>query len=442
MTPIQTFIDRRKHLLSKIQHGVAVIATSPERYRNRDTHYPYRFDSYFYYLTGFREPEAVLVLVATGNANTSQQILFCRDKDIEREIWDGFRYGPEAAREVFGFDAAHSISRLDELVGEFLADQPAVFHAFGHDISWDQRVVGWISRVREQVRKGVSAPAEIRDIRYLLDEMRLIKDNEELAVMREAARISAEAHKRAMQATRPGRYEYEIEAELLYEFRRQGAEAPAYTSIVAGGANACVLHYIQNDAQLQAGDLLLIDAACELHGYAADITRTFPVNGRFSAVQKDVYQLVLSAQSAAIDAVRPGSNWDSPHQAALRVLVQGFIDLNLCQGSPDAVIETESYKRFYMHRTGHWLGLDVHDAGEYKQTGQWRELVPGMTLTVEPGCYIRPAEDVPKHFWNIGIRIEDDVAVTPAGHEVLTGAVPKSVAEIEEWMQCTTISER
>lgn len=442
MTPIQTFIDRRKHLLSKIQHGVAVIATSPERYRNRDTHYPYRFDSYFYYLTGFREPEAVLVLVATGNANTSQQILFCRDKDIEREIWDGFRYGPEAAREVFGFDAAYSIARLDELVGEFLADQPVVFHAFGHDISWDQRVVGWISRVREQVRKGVSAPAEIRDIRHLLDEMRLIKDENELAVMREAAGISAEAHKRAMQATRPGRYEYEIEAELLYEFRRQGAEAPAYTSIVAGGANACVLHYIQNDAQLQAGDLLLIDAACELHGYAADITRTFPVNGRFSAVQKDVYQLVLSAQSAAIDAVRPGSNWDSPHQAALRVLVQGFIDLNLCQGSPDAVIETESYKRFYMHRTGHWLGLDVHDAGEYKQTGQWRELVPGMTLTVEPGCYIRPAEDVPKHFWNIGIRIEDDVAVTPAGHEVLTGAVPKSVAEIEEWMQCTTISER
>lgn len=442
MTPIQTFIDRRKHLLSKIQHGVAVIATSPERYRNRDTHYPYRFDSYFYYLTGFREPEAVLVLVATGNANTSQQILFCRDKDIEREIWDGFRYGPEAAREVFGFDAAYSIARLDELVGEFLADQPVVFHAFGHDISWDQRVVGWISRVREQVRKGVSAPAEIRDIRHLLDEMRLIKDENELAVMREAAGISAEAHKRAMQATRPGRYEYEIEAELLYEFRRQGAEAPAYTSIVAGGANACVLHYIQNDAQLQAGDLLLIDAACELHGYAADITRTFPVNGRFSAVQKDVYQLVLSAQSAAIDAVRPGSNWDSPHQAALRVLVQGFIDLNLCQGSPDAVIETESYKRFYMHRTGHWLGLDVHDAGEYKQTGQWRELVPGMTLTVEPGCYIRPAEDVPKHFWNIGIRIEDDVAVTPAGHEVLTGAVPKSMAEIEEWMQCTTISER
>ncbi|MBC6962830.1 MAG: Xaa-Pro dipeptidase, partial [Nitrosomonas sp.] len=243
-------------------------------------------------------------------------------------------------------------------------------------------------------------------------------------------------------ATHPGSYEYEIEAELLYEFRRQGAQAPAYTSIVAGGTNACVLHYVQNDAQLKAGDLLLIDAACELHGYAADITRTFPVSGSFSAVQKDVYQLVLAAQLAAIDMVRPGNNWDMPHQAALRVLIEGLIDLNLCQGSPDAVMETESYKRFYMHRTGHWLGLDVHDAGEYKQAGQWRELVPGMTLTVEPGCYIRPAEDVPECFWNIGIRIEDDVAVTPAGCEVLTRAVPKSVAEIEEWMQCATTTGR
>jgi Xaa-Pro aminopeptidase len=343
---------------------------------------------------------------------------------------------------VFGFDAAYSVTRLDEFASELLANQPAVFHAFGHDVSWDQRVIGWINCVREQIRKGVSAPSEIQDVRHLLDEMRLIKDDDELALMRKAANISAEAHKRAMRATCSGKYEYEIEAELLYEFRRQGAQAPAYTSIVAGGANACVLHYIQNDAQLRAGDLLLIDAACELHGYAADITRTFPVNGKFSAVQKDIYQLVLAAQLAAIDMVRPGNNWDMPHQAALRVLVEGLIDLNLCQGSPDEVMETESYKRFYMHRTGHWLGLDVHDAGEYKQAGQWRKLVPGMTLTVEPGCYIRPAEDVPECFWNIGIRIEDDVAVTSTGCEVLTQAVPKSVAEIEEWMQCVTTTER
>lgn len=442
MIPIQVYINRRKQLLSCIRQGVVVIATSPEKYRNRDTNYPYRYDSYFYYLTGFQEPEAVLVLVANEDAGTSQQILFCRDKDSEHEIWNGFRYGPDMAREVFGFDMAYSITRLDELAEELLANQPVVFHALGHDASWDQRVIRWINHVREQVRKGVSAPAEIRDVRHLLDEMRLIKDDAELGIMRKAANISAEAHKRAMQATRAGRYEYEIEAELLYEFRRQGAQAPAYTSIVAGGANACVLHYIQNDAQLKAGDLLLIDAACELHGYAADITRTFPVNGKFSTEQKDIYQLVLAAQLAAIDAVRPGNNWDMPHQAALRVLVEGLLDLNLCQGSVDTVIETEAYKRFYMHRTGHWLGLDVHDAGEYKQAGQWRELVPGMTLTVEPGCYIRPAEDIPECFWNIGIRIEDDVVVTSTGCEVLTREVPKGIVEIEEWMQCATTTEK
>lgn len=442
MIPIQVYINRRKQLLSRIRQGVVVIATSPEKYRNHDTNYPYRYDSYFYYLTGFQEPEAVLVLVANEDAGTSQQILFCRDKDSEHEIWNGFRYGPDMAREVFGFDMAYSITRLDELAEELLANQPVVFHALGHDASWDQRVIRWINHVREQVRKGVSAPAEIRDVRHLLDEMRLIKDDAELGIMRKAANISAEAHKRAMQATRAGRYEYEIEAELLYEFRRQGAQAPAYTSIVAGGANACVLHYIQNDAQLKAGDLLLIDAACELHGYAADITRTFPVNGKFSTEQKDIYQLVLAAQLAAIDAVRPGNNWDMPHQAALRVLVEGLLDLNLCQGSVDTVIETEAYKRFYMHRTGHWLGLDVHDAGEYKQAGQWRELVPGMTLTVEPGCYIRPAEDIPECFWNIGIRIEDDVVVTSAGCEVLTREVPKGIVEIEEWMQCAMTTEK
>jgi Xaa-Pro aminopeptidase len=442
MIPLQTYIDRRRRLLSQMQRGIAVIATSPERPRNRDANYPYRFDSYFYYLTGFREPEAVLVLIATGDAATSQQILFCRDKDIEREIWDGFRYGPQAAQEAFGFDAAYSITRLDDLALEFLADQPVIFHALGQDPEWDQRVIGWVNRMREQVRKGVSAPAEISDIRSLLDEMRLIKDEYELAVMREAARISVDAHKRAMRSTHPGSREYEIEAELLHEFRRQGAQAPAYTPIVAGGANACVLHYVENQALLQSGDLLLIDAGCELDGYAADITRTFPVNGRFSGVQRDVYQLVLAAQAAAIDAVRAGNSWDAPHQAALRVLVEGFIDLRLCQGSFDTVIETEAYKRFYMHRTGHWLGLDVHDAGEYKQAGQWRDLVPGMTLTVEPGCYIRPAEDVPVHFWNIGVRIEDDVVVTPTGHEILTQAAPKGVVEIEEWMQCMTTTER
>jgi Xaa-Pro aminopeptidase len=442
MIPIQTYINRRKQLLSHIGQGIAIIATSPEKYRNHDANYPYRYDSYFYYLTGFQEPEAVLVLVASKDGGAPQQILFCRDKDSEHEIWNGFRYGPDAAREAFGFDAAYAVTRLDEIVSELLINQPVVFYALGHDVSWDRRVIDWINQVRRQIRKGVSAPTEIRDIRYFLDEMRLVKDEYELAVMRKAADISAQAHKRAMRATCPDKYEYEIEAELLYEFRRQGAQAPAYTSIVAGGANACILHYVQNDAQLRAGDLLLIDAACELHGYAADITRTFPISGKFSAVQKDVYQLVLAAQLAAIDKVRPGNDWDAPHQAALRVLAEGFIDLHLCQGSVDSVLETESYKRFYMHRTGHWLGLDVHDVGEYKQAGLWRELAPGMTLTVEPGCYIYPAEDIPEHFWNIGIRIEDDVAVTSAGCEVLTQSVPKEIIKIEEWMKCVMTTEK
>jgi Xaa-Pro aminopeptidase len=435
MTHFQHFIARRQHLASTMQSGIAVIPTAPERLRNRDAHYPYRFDSYFYYLTGFREPEAVLVLVAANDKAPSKHILFCRQKDQEREIWDGFRYGPEAAKTLFGFDEAHPIEQLDELLPKLLADQPAVYTALGLDAAWDQRVIGWLNRVRELARTGVAVPAEIHDSRALLDEMRLIKGTDELQIMQRAADISALAHQRAMQTVRPGMREFEVEAELLYTFYRHGSQAPAYTSIVAGGANACVLHYVQNDAELKSGDLLLIDAGCELDGYASDITRTFPVNGKFTAAQRDVYQLVLAAQAAAMAQVQPEKRWNDPHQAALHVLAQGFIDLRLCQGSVDAVLESEDYKRFYMHRTGHWLGMDVHDAGEYKQKGEWRALRPGMVLTVEPGCYIRPADNVPEHFWNIGIRIEDDVVVTPSGHEILTLAAPKTIAEIEELMQ-------
>jgi Xaa-Pro aminopeptidase len=435
MIPIQAFRERRRFLASQMQKGVAIISTAPERVRNRDAHYPYRFDSYFYYLTGFAEPEAVLVIVAGSGTDESKSILFCREKNIEYEIWNGFRYGPEAAREAFEFDETYPIAKLDEMLPRLLADQPAVFCALGDDTAWDARVIGWVNWVRQQSRSGTAAPAEIRDIRLLLDEMRLFKSAEELQVMRRAAEISGGAHRRAMQNTRPGMSEYEVEAELLHEFRRHGAQAPAYTSIVAGGANACVLHYVENNARLKAGELLLIDAGCELDGYAADITRTFPVDGKFNPAQRDLYELVLSAQAAAINAVRPGNTWDVPHNAALQVLVQGFIDLGLCHGSIDEVIQSEDYKRFYMHRTGHWLGLDVHDVGEYKHKGEWRPLQPGMTLTVEPGCYVRPADNVPPHFWNIGIRIEDDVVVTEAGCEVLTVAAPKTVVEIEELMR-------
>ncbi len=435
MNDIEHFVARRKLLASKMQGGVAVIPTATEQLRNRDVHYPYRFDSYFYYLTGFKEPEAVLVIEAAPEQKPARHILFCRDKDVEREIWDGFRCGPDLAKETFGFDEAYSISKLDEMLPKFLVDQSAVYSPLGHNAAWDQRVAGWINKVRAESRSGVMAPSEIRDYRTLLDEMRLIKDESELQIMRRAADISVQAHCRAMQSTHPDKYEYEIEAELLYTFHRHGARTPAYSSIVAGGANACILHYIDNNAQLKSGDLLLIDAGCELEGYASDITRTFPVDGRFSPVQKDVYQLVLSAQQAAIEKVRPGNTWNDPHDAALQVLVQGFIDFGLCQGSVEGVLESEDYKRFYMHRTGHWLGMDVHDVGEYKQQGAWRGLCPGMTLTVEPGCYIRPAENVPQHFWGIGVRIEDDVLVTVGGNELLTAAAPKTVTEIEELMQ-------
>ena len=430
------YAQRRARLLTQMQRGIAIIPTAPEVARNADTHYSYRHDSNFYYLSGFTEPEAVLVLVASQDDNSLQQsILFCREKNLEREIWDGHRFGPDGAREQFGFDAAYSIAQLDEKLAELMGNQPALFYPLGGDAAWDQRILKLRSAVQAKVRSGIRAPDEIRDVRVLLNEMRLFKDAHELNIMRRAAAISTSAHRRAMQFTRPDQFEYQVEAELLHEFCRHGARHPAYTSIVAGGANACVLHYVGNDAKLRDGDLLLIDAGCEVDGYASDITRTFPVNGRFSAAQKEVYEIVLAAQAAAIAAAQPNQTWDVPHDAALRILAQGFIDLKLCRGSVDEVLESESYKKFYMHRTSHWLGMDVHDVGDYKTGDNWRALQPGMVLTVEPGCYIRPADDVPQALWNIGIRIEDDVVITSQGNEVITEAAPKTVAEIEELMR-------
>ena len=428
MNTISRCAERRHALQQRMGKGVALIPTAPPCIRNRDSDYLYRFDSYFYYLSGFPEPQAVLVLIA---GDEPKSILFCRQRDPARELWDGVRLGPEGAKATYGVDEAFAIETLDELMPKLLANQPALHYALGADPAWDDRVRVWLNEVRSQARAGVAAPAEIRDVRAALDEMRLIKDDSELAVMRRAAAISVAAHQRAMRATRPGRSEYEIEAELLYEFRRSGSQYPAYTPIVAGGANACILHYRENSARLADGDLLLVDAGCELDGYASDLTRTFPVNGRFSGPQKDLYELVLAAQAAAIAVVKAGNRWDEPHNAAVSTLARGFIDLGLCRGTVAEVIEREDYKRFYMHRTGHWLGLDVHDAGEYRSEGEWRRLEPGMTLTVEPGCYVRPAEDVPEPFWNTGVRIEDDVAVTAAGCEVLTAAAPKSVRDIE-----------
>jgi Xaa-Pro aminopeptidase len=429
---IDVYAQRRARLAARMEGGIAVLPTAPERRRNRDSQYPYRYDSYFYYLTGFDEPEAVVAIVAGEHPRT---ILFCRDKDPDREIWDGFRYGPEAARETFGFDEAHSIESLDEVMPDLLSNQPALFCHLGADSVWDARVLGWINEVRARSRAGVSAPADIRDVNALVDEMRLVKDAAEIDLMRRAAAISAQAHRRAMQAARPGATEYEIEAEILHEFRRQGSQSPAYTSIVAGGANACVLHYVRNDAPLRNGDLLLIDAGCELGGYASDITRTFPVNGSFSAPQRAVYEMVLEAQAAAIAVIKPGARWNEPHDAAVKVIAAGLIDLKLLSGSLDEVLEKETYRQFYMHRTGHWLGLDVHDVGDYKREGAWRALEPGMVLTVEPGCYIRPGPGVPPEFSNIGVRIEDDALVTRAGCDIITEAAPKTVAAVEGLMQ-------
>ena len=432
MGHIVEFQQRRAKLLANMGEGIAIIPTALELIRNRDSHYPYRFDSYFYYLTGFKEPEALLVLIA-GKENKS--ILFCRDKDMEREIWDGFRYGADAAKTEFGFDETYSFNQLDEILPKLLGNQAKLFYSLGADAAWDARVTGWLNQVKAQARTGISAPDEVFDVRKLVDEMRLYKSAYEIEMMRRSANIAAAAHLRAMQKVRAGKMEYEIEAEFLHEFYRKGAQAPAYTSIVAGGANACTLHYNANNCELNHGDLLLIDAGCELDGYASDITRTFPVNGKFSSAQKDVYELVLAAQAAAIAKVNVNNHWNAPHEAALDVLAQGFIDLKLCKGSKDAVLESGDYRQFYMHRTGHWLGLDVHDAGEYKdKAGNWRKLEAGMMLTVEPGCYIRPADNVPEHFWNIGIRIEDDALVTQNGCEIITKDAPKTVAEIESIM--------
>lgn len=426
------FVRRRHELASAIKSGIAVIPTAAERIRNKDAHFPYRFDSYFHYLTGFNEPESVVVVIG---GKPSRSILFCRAKHEEREIWDGFRYGPEEAKTQFNFDDTFAIDEIDKILPQLIENKDAIFTPIGIESNWDNKMMGWLNKTRSRAREGITAPASLIDVREILDEMRLIKDPDELNIMRRAAKISAEAHVNAMLATKPEKYEYEIEAELLYHFKKNGSQFPAYTSIVAGGKNACVLHYIENNAVLNDGDLLLIDAGCELDGYASDITRTFPVSGKFSGPQRMIYELVLDAQQAAMEATSRGNSWQAPHDAATKVLAQGFIDLKLCHGSLDKVLENREYSRYYMHRTGHWLGRDVHDVGNYKDDGQWRSLEPGMVLTIEPGCYIRSAPDIPEQFWNIGIRIEDDAIVNQdSGCEIITSGVPKTINDIESLM--------
>lgn len=426
----QMHAERRARLIGHVGQGVVVLPTAPEAIRNADTHYPYRPDSYFWYLTGFGEPEAVLVLDATHG----KSILFCREKNLEREVWDGFRHGPQGAVAEFGFDEAYDIAELDQRMPDILAEQPEVLWPFGRQPAFDARLHGWLENLRGRFRAGIEVPARFGDVLAILDEMRIIKDDYEIGMLRRAGKISADAHVRAMQTARPGMNEYQIEAEILHTFVRNGARSPSFESIVAGGANACTLHYVGNSSRLNDGDLLLIDAGCELYGYAGDISRTFPVNGKFSAAQRDVYEIVLAAELAAIDTLRPGALITAPGDAALRILTQGMIDLGLLKGSVDGNIESGAYRQFYMHGIGHMVGLDVHDVGKRKVDGSWRTYEPGMCTTIEPGLYIRPAENVPEALQNIGVRIEDDVLITHDGREVYTADVPKRIDDIEALM--------
>ena len=444
----EIYRGRRAQLAQRIRaqsgSGIAILATAQEQFRNRDSDFPYRHDSDFFYLTGFEEPGATLVLQVDQGSTVAH--LFCRPKDLEREIWDGLRLGPEAAPEYLGIDHAYPNTELDRVLPTLLADQAALYVRLASNAETDRRIRHWIDQVRGQARAGVNAPTEFRDIDALVHEMRLFKDPSEIETMRRAAAISAKAHVRAMRTCRPGQREYHLEAELLHEFRHSGAQSVAYNSIVAAGANACVLHYRASATELKAGDLCLIDAGCELNGYASDITRTFPINGRFSGPQRALYDITLAAQEAAVAATKPGNTFMQPHDAAVRILTQGLLDEKLLLlhqlGSLDNAIETGAYRRFYMHRTSHWLGMDVHDVGSYRETTAgnalekpWRILEPNMVLTIEPGLYIRPADDVPEAFWNIGIRIEDDAVVTDLGCELISRGVPVNADEIEAVMR-------
>lgn len=427
------FARRRKRLMDMMGgNSVAVVPTSPVRIRNRDVEYPFRPDSDFYYLTGFAEPESVAVLVPDRPAG--EYILFCRERDAKMETWHGRRAGLEGACELYGADDAFPIDDLDDILPGLLEDRERIYYAMGNDPGFDQRVLSWVRQVRERVRTGVNAPEEFISLNHVLHEMRLFKSRKEVAAMRKAAKIAACGHKRAMQVCKPGLMEYQIEAEILHEFMRQGALNHAYPPIVGGGPNSCILHYNENSEMLNDGDLLLIDAGAEYDYYASDITRTFPVNGKFSKEQREVYEIVLEAQLAAIAAVKPGNHWNEPHEAAVKIMTEGLVSLGLLDGRTRTLIKDQAYSKYYMHRTGHWLGMDVHDVGDYKLDGEWRTLEPGMVLTIEPGLYFQPHRGLAKKWWNIGIRIEDDVLVTKDGHDVLSKDVVKSIESIEELM--------
>ena len=433
MTELKEFSKRRKHLMQDMgKDSIAILPTAIEQVRNRDVNFPFRPDSDFLYLTGFWEPEAVLVLIP--GRKHGEYVLFCREKDEAQEIWHGRREGQEGALEKYGADDSFPITDIDEILPGLMENKTRVFYTMGIHSDFDQRLTGWVNQLKQKVRMGVNAPGEFVALDHPLHEMRLYKTACEIKMMKKAAQISAKAHQRLMQFCEPDKYEYQLEAEFIHECMMNGGREQAYPSIVGGGENGCILHYTENSSALKDGELVLIDAGTEYQGYASDITRTFPVNGRFSPEQKALYELVLNAQAAAIKEVYPGNHWNAPHEAAVKVITKGLVHLGLLKGRVDKLIKEEAYKPFYMHRTGHWLGIDVHDVGDYKIDNEWRMLENGMVLTIEPGLYTGDNRKIPKKWRNIGIRIEDDVRVTRNGHEILSINAPKAVAEIEQIM--------
>lgn len=428
---------RRKKLMAQMEpNSIALLAAAPPRVRNSDAEYLYRQNSDFHYLTGFTEEKALLALIP--GRKQGEVVLFCQQKDKAKELWHGTLMGPDVARKELEIDDAFPVDDMDDILPGLIEGRDRVYYSMGKDDRFDNQVMNWLKVIRSKAKIGAHPPGEFLMLDHLLHELRLIKSTNEIKLMQQAAKISAEGHKRAMAYCRPGIREYELEAELLHAFTRNGSRAPAYTSIVATGDNACILHYIENGSEVKAGDLVLIDAGCEYGHYASDITRTFPANGKFSPEQKAIYNIVLKAQLAAIEAIRPGVPWDEPHNISVKIITQGLVRLGIMNGRPSQLIKSEAYRDFYMHRIGHWIGMDVHDVGDYKIDDDWRLLEPGMVTTVEPGIYISPSnKKVPKKWRGIGVRIEDDVLITRNGNKVLSVGIPKTIQEIESFMAQT-----
>ena len=433
--PKGEYARRRRNLMGLMEpNSIAIVTGASLATRSRDTEYRFRQDSDFHYLTAFPEPDAVAVLLP-GRAH-GEYVLFCHEKDPVEELWNGERVGAEAACERFGADDAFPLADIDDILPGLIEGRGRVYYSMGRSRDFDTRIMAWVNSIRSKVAAGAVPPGEFTDLDHLLHEMRLFKSAAEVRQMRQAGAISVQAHRRAMRQCRPGMLEYQLEAELLHEFARHGAREAAYPSIVAGGENACTMHYIDNREKLRKGDLVLIDAGCEFRGYASDITRTFPIGGKFNRRQRAIYDIVLAAQEAAFEQLAPGLPWNASHDASVAVITQGLVDIGLLEGDVDTLIKEEAYRAYYMHRVGHWLGLDVHDVGDYRPGGEWRELEPGMALTVEPGIYVSPTDtSVPAPWRGIGIRIEDDVVITDDGYELLTSGLPRTADEIEAWMQ-------